>query len=95
MTNSTLTTPTATAPVGLKANVIVNTDNFSLTKHDRCDACASQAYFKVIMKSGSELTFCNHHYRASEGKLLVVAQTIVDESILLTGDRKSAGNGFA
>lgn len=32
-----------------------------LTAADRCDRCGSQAYVKVALKVGGELTFCNHH----------------------------------
>lgn len=86
MTSSTLTT----TPV---ADVVVKTDTFSLTKHDRCDACGSQAYFKVVFPSNQELTFCNHHFRASEAKLVQSAKTIYDESVQLNPDRRSVGNG--
>ena len=44
--NSTLTTPT---------------EEIQLTKQDRCDQCAAQAYVLVKGVSGS-LYFCGHHY---------------------------------
>ena len=92
--NLTNSTDTLTTPAELVATVVVSTDNFSLSKNDRCDICESQAYFRVVFNSNNELTFCNHHYKEAESKLLKVAKTIYDESIQLTGNRKTAGNGF-
>lgn len=37
----------------------------SLTAHDRCDQCESQAYVLVVGISG-ELTFCAHHFTKIE-----------------------------
>ena len=51
---------------------------------DRCDACAAQAYIKVIGKSG-ELLFCSHHYNkimdnaVGYDKMIKFAVEIIDE----------------
>jgi len=37
----------------------------SLTAHDRCDQCDSQAYVLVVGMAG-ELTFCGHHFSKIE-----------------------------
>lgn len=37
----------------------------SLTAHDRCDQCGSQAYVLVVGMAG-ELTFCAHHFTKIE-----------------------------
>jgi len=52
----------------------------SLTLQDRCDGCGAQAFVAVKLKSGTELLFCNHHYRKSEAKLTSLAAHILDES---------------
>lgn len=37
----------------------------SLTAHDRCDQCVSQAYVLVVGLAG-ELLFCAHHFTSIE-----------------------------
>jgi|APGre2960657404_1045060.scaffolds.fasta_scaffold451640_2 hypothetical protein len=41
-----------------------------LTGLDRCDKCGAQAYFRAIMLSGLELTFCLHHGSKLAGPLV-------------------------
>lgn len=56
----------------------------TLTAHDRCDRCGSQAYVKVAGVSG-ELYFCSHHFSKimsdpqGKNKLEDFAYEIVDE----------------
>ncbi|GAB3710616.1 DUF7455 domain-containing protein [Mariniluteicoccus flavus] len=52
----------------------------SLTSADRCDRCGAQAYVRVVMESGFELLFCNHHSKQHSDKLRQVALKIQDES---------------
>ena len=33
------------------------------TSADRCDRCAARATTRVVMTSGGELVFCDHHLR--------------------------------
>lgn len=33
------------------------------TATDRCDRCAARATTRVVMTSGGELVFCDHHLR--------------------------------
>lgn len=51
-----------------------------LTGHDRCDRCRAQAYYRVELYSGRELTFCIHHYRKHEADLDEHALRVRDES---------------
>lgn len=95
MVNSTETLAPAPESAHVQfAEVTVSTDNFSLERGDRCDVCSAQAYVRVVFESNSELTFCNHHYRNNESKLLKVAKTIFDESAQLQPKKATAGNGF-
>lgn len=52
---------------------------FTLTAHDRCDSCGSQAYVRVVMDSG-ELLFCAHHAKKHHEKLSPMAREWHDES---------------
>lgn len=54
-----------------------------LTAVDRCDRCAAQAYVRTTLPSGSELTFCAHHWHENEDALREVAVAIHDESCRL------------
>ena len=65
-----------------KAEVSVSTTNFLLTSQDRCDLCGAQAYFQVNFGAHG-LTFCAHHYKEKESKLLSSATSIRDESAQL------------
>lgn len=47
--------------VGVDMDTIEEVEERTLTAHDRCDQCGSQAYVVVEGVSG-ELMFCAHHY---------------------------------
>jgi hypothetical protein len=51
-----------------------------LTAMDRCDRCGAQAYVRVMLESGGELTFCAHHAREYEPRLKAIAAQIEDQS---------------
>lgn len=51
----------------------------TLTAHDRCDSCGSQAYVRVTMDQG-ELLFCAHHAKKHHDKLAPLATEWHDES---------------
>lgn len=51
----------------------------SLSAHDRCDSCGSQAYVQVFMSEG-DLLFCSHHYKKNQDLLMSTAKHIHDES---------------
>ena len=58
------------------------TDEYTLrdlTSADRCDRCPSQAYVRVELSSGLELTFCGHHYAKHEPALASVVLRARDE----------------
>jgi hypothetical protein len=84
---------TAIAPE-LPAAVAEKPAERTLTGHDRCDSCGSQAYVKTMMMAG-ELLFCGHHFTRFEAKIRSGAITVVDERQFLTGERRTAGDGFA
>lgn len=64
----------------------------SLTAHDRCDQCVSQAYVSVIGMAG-ELLFCSHHFTKIEKdaeafkKLQSFAYVIHDERDKVSTER--------
>ena len=66
----------------VKAQISVSTANFLLTAQDRCDTCGAQAYFQVNFGAAA-LTFCAHHYKEKETKLLASATSVRDESAQL------------
>jgi hypothetical protein len=45
---------------------------------DHCDQCGpvSQALVAVRLKSGGELRFCGHHFRANELSLITVVDVV-------------------
>jgi hypothetical protein len=51
-----------------------------LTAADRCDRCGAQAYVRVTLPAGSELSFCAHHGREYAPKLRELDAEILDES---------------
>ncbi|MDO4898891.1 MAG: hypothetical protein Q3965_06225 [Rothia sp. (in: high G+C Gram-positive bacteria)] len=51
-----------------------------LTTADRCDACDSQAYVRVVLGSGLDLLFCAHHAREKEAALREVASSWEDQT---------------
>lgn len=54
-------TETTTAPLLTPEQTIIK--DYPLTGSDRCDACGSQAYVHVAVRSSQqELMFCRHHY---------------------------------
>lgn len=56
----------------------------ALTAADRCDRCGAQAFVRVELPSGAELTFCGHHARQHEAQLREIAVVYRDESDRLT-----------
>jgi len=64
----------------------------SLTAHDRCDQCGSQAYVLVVGMSG-ELTFCAHHFTKVEKnpeayhKLQSFAYVVSDQRDMVEGKK--------
>ncbi len=60
---------------------------YLLDSRDRCDACPSEAYFRVFLEGGT-LDFCNHHYNKFSPRLSKVMLDVVDESEKLHGPRK-------
>ena len=57
-----------------------------LTAADRCDRCGAQAYVRVVLVSGGELTFCAHHGKRYAEGLRKVAAEIIDESARLQAE---------
>ena len=51
-----------------------------MTALDRCDRCGAQAYVKVVLSAGGELSFCAHHARAHKDAFAPVASEIIDET---------------
>lgn len=51
----------------------------TLTAHDRCDSCGSQAYVRAVTEHG-ELLFCSHHAKKHREKLEAVLREWHDES---------------
>lgn len=37
---------------------------------DRCDRCIGQAKVRVVLPTGNDLMFCNHHFNKVEAKLV-------------------------
>lgn len=58
----------------------------SLTSNDRCDACGAQAYVRVVLASGGDLSFCAHHARKHGAALEPLASHIHDETERLHAD---------
>lgn len=54
-------------------------NSFTLTAHDRCDSCGSQAYVRAVTDHG-ELLFCAHHAKKHHAKLEPVIKEWHDES---------------
>ena len=50
-----------------------------LTAQDRCDTCGSQALWSAWL-GGTELLYCNHHFRKYETNLRAKADAIVDHT---------------
>lgn len=65
----------------LEQNVAETEDenNHTLTAHDRCDSCGSQAYVRAVTAHG-ELLFCAHHAKKHHAKLEPVIKEWHDES---------------
>jgi hypothetical protein len=42
----------------------------TFTAFDRCDRCGARAGVQVVLPSGGELLFCNHHGRRYETALI-------------------------
>jgi len=72
---------------------LVETQEWTLTGLDRCDACDAQAYVHVKGVSG-ELMFCGHHFaKADSDKLRSFAFEIIDERERLI-ENKSKGDDY-
>lgn len=53
-------------------------------RFEACDACGTaRAYYFVELESGSNLSYCIHHFTKYQDKLWEVAVTVVDMSHLL------------
>lgn len=54
----------------------------TLTAHDRCDRCGSQAYVKVNFTADSDLLFCGHDWAEFRKKIseTYVIFDVVDET---------------
>lgn len=42
-------------------DIIRESQQRTLTAHDRCDRCGAQAYVRAKILAGGELLFCAHH----------------------------------
>lgn len=60
-----------------------NTPSNVLTGADHCDQCGHRAYVDVLLKSGSSLLFCFHHWNANKERIKPLADVINDESYKL------------
>lgn len=49
-----------------------------LTAADRCDRCGARASLRVVLLSGGELLFCEHHARKHADRLREVAMSVHD-----------------
>jgi len=77
----------------LHTNVSIMTTEHStptLTSNDRCDACGAQAYVRVELAAGGELSFCGHHARKHGSALEQIARNIHDETARLHADATKA-----
>jgi hypothetical protein len=50
---------------------------FALTAADRCDRCSARAVVATVMRSGSTLLWCAHHYGMNEAALRAGAAVVV------------------
>jgi hypothetical protein len=50
---------------------------FALTAADRCDRCSARAVVATVMRSGSTLLWCAHHYGLNEAALRAGAAVVV------------------
>jgi hypothetical protein len=48
-----------------------------LTASDRCDRCSARAVVATVMRSGSTLLWCAHHYSRNEAALRSGAAVVV------------------
>jgi hypothetical protein len=58
-------------------------DAAPLTKADRCDRCAAQAYVRAALRTGAELLFCGHHINEHRAAPLASGASLHDESAKL------------
>lgn len=59
-------------------------DAVALTAADRCDRCASRAYLRATLPSGTQLLFCGHHANEHGTALVVAGASFHDETHKLT-----------
>ena len=78
--------PAGSALVDEPQDETVEPEMWLLDANDRCDACGSQAYFRVYLEGGT-LDFCNHHYQKFAPRLNAIE--IRDESDKLHNQRKA------
>lgn len=57
----------------------VTTQEQSLLRTDRCDACTARACVKVELATG-ELMFCGHHWSKHKESIEKIALNIIDET---------------
>jgi hypothetical protein len=48
----------------------------TLTRHDRCDRCSAAAQTRVMLRTGGELLFCDHHAREHAPRLLEIGAAL-------------------
>ncbi|NIL76812.1 hypothetical protein RhoFasB10_02941 [Rhodococcus sp. B10] len=51
-----------------------------LTAADRCDRCGAGARARVVLSTGGELLFCNHHAKEHEDRLREMNATVMTET---------------
>jgi hypothetical protein len=57
-------------------------DGLVLTASDRCDRCSARAVVVTVVRSGSTLLWCAHHYGKNEAALRAGAAVVVrDERV--------------
>lgn len=60
----------------------------SLEATDRCDRCVAPAQVRVILASGGELVFCEHHARLHRAALEPIAARIEHRQSTLNGSTR-------
>jgi hypothetical protein len=56
----------------------MDSNKFTLTYADRCDACGAHAYWRFVFSDWRELTFCAHHGAEVE-PFLAASTAVYDE----------------
>lgn len=53
----------------------------TLTAADRCDRCGAAAKVRVVLNSGGELLFCQHHANEHMDRLREIEATLESEAV--------------